>query len=132
MSLLENFIKPRRLALGLSLRKFAELIGLNASFYSKVERGIVPFPENNDLQSRIANTLNLEESSPEWIEFSVAISLSNGNIPKDVLSDQELAGILPIFFRTIKGGKPSEKDLKSLINFIRKQYAGETVANPVK
>lgn len=128
--MLESFIKPRRLSKGYSLRNFADKIRVNASFYSKIERGVVPFPEGNDLQQKIASVLEIQNGSPEWVDFSIAISLNNGNIPKDSLNDENLAKILPVFFRTINGGKPSEADLKALITFIRKQYEGSSIDTP--
>ena len=48
-------------------------------------------------------------------------NIDTGIIPEDILSDEKILTLLPIFFRTIRSGKPAPEDLDKLINMIRKE-----------
>ena len=115
-----EFIKVRRIGKGLTLRKFCILIDSDPSNWSKVERGILPAPQDEEKLKNIAHVLNIHEESSDWQELIDRARISAGAIPKDFLSDDEVLKSLPMFFRTIRSEKPSPEELDKLIESIRR------------
>jgi transcriptional regulator with XRE-family HTH domain len=115
-----KFIKERRIEKGITLREFCKLIGTDASNWSKIERGQLAPPKNEDKLKKIAEILGIPVGSDLWVSMKDKAEIDTGNIPSDIRSDKELLGCLPMFFRTIRSEKPSAEDLDKLIEMIRK------------
>ncbi|MEW6658710.1 MAG: helix-turn-helix transcriptional regulator [Thermodesulfobacteriota bacterium] len=116
-----DFIKEKRREKGLTLREFCKLLKLDASNWSKIERGILSPPQSEKKLEKIANILNIPMGSELWKEMRDKASISAGNIPKDILSDKSILNSLPMFFRTVRSEKPSPDELDQLINLIKKE-----------
>lgn len=116
-----EFIKERRVNKGLTLREFCKLIEVDASNWSKIERGLISPPKNDEKLKKIAKILEIPVGSDLWIEMKDKAEIDSGSIPRDIRSDKELIGFLPMFFRTIRSEKPSVEDLENLIEMIRKE-----------
>jgi transcriptional regulator with XRE-family HTH domain len=116
-----EFIKKTRLENGYSLRKFCELLELDPSNWSKVERDRMPAPTNREKLDRIAKLLNLKVGSNEWHEFYDLASLSSKTIPQEIYDDEEILEALPLFFRTARGDKPTEEELNKLIDMLKRR-----------
>lgn len=114
-----EYVRQLRLRGGLTLRTFCKRHGHDPGNWSKMERGLIPPPKDGEKLREYAEQLGIKYPSDEWYEFSDLASVASGIIPKDVLEDRELASSLPLFFRTIRGTKPREKDLKKLIEIIK-------------
>jgi transcriptional regulator with XRE-family HTH domain len=115
-----KFIKERRIKKGLTLREFCKLIEVDASNWSKIERGLLSPPKSDYKLKKIAEILEIPIGSDLWFEMKDRAELDIGNIPTDIRTDRELIGHLPMFFRTIRSEKPSAEDLDNLIAMIRK------------
>lgn len=115
-----EFIKRRRVSKSLTLREFCRKINADASNWSKVERGLLPPPQDEDKLREIAHLLDIPINSKLWEEMVDKASIDSGLIPKDILSDKEIVDSLPMFFRTIRSDKPSPEELDVLINLLRK------------
>jgi transcriptional regulator with XRE-family HTH domain len=115
-----KFIKERRIKKGLTLREFCKLIEVDASNWSKIERGLLAPPRSEYKLKKIAEILEIPVGSELWFEMKDRAELDTGNIPTDIRSDKELIGHLPMFFRTLRSEKPSGEDLDNLIELIRK------------
>ncbi|MHB8067630.1 MAG: helix-turn-helix domain-containing protein [Desulfobaccales bacterium] len=116
-----DFIKAKRREKGLTLREFCKLLKLDASNWSKIERGILSPPQNEKKLEKIAKVLDIPMDSELWKEMRDKASISAGNIPKDILSDKSILNSLPMFFRTVRSEKPSPDELDQLINQIKKE-----------
>lgn len=116
-----EFVKKTRLENGYSLRKFCEYLELDPSNWSKVERDRMPAPTNREKLDRIANLLNLKVGSDEWHDFYNLASISSKIIPQEIYEDEEMLKALPLFFRTARGEKPTEEELKKLIDMLKKR-----------
>jgi transcriptional regulator with XRE-family HTH domain len=116
-----EFIKERRIAKSISLREFCKRIEMDASNWSKVERGLLAPPQDEEKLRRIARVLDIKVGSSLWKEMKDKANIDAGIIPEDILSDEKVLNSLPIFFRTIRSEKPTPEDLDKLINMIRKQ-----------
>jgi hypothetical protein len=115
-----SYVKELRKNRRLGLREFCILHGHDPSNWSKMERGVLPPPKNQETLETWATQLGIERGSTEWYRFFDLASLEQGKIPQDILSDKELMEKLPLFFRTLRGEKPTEEDLKKLMELIRK------------
>ena len=116
-----EFIKERRIEKSISLREFCKRIEMDASNWSKVERGLLAPPQDEEKLRKIAQVLGIKFGSPLWKEMQDKANIDAGMIPEDILSDERVLNSLPIFFRTIRSEKPTPEDLDKLIDMIRKE-----------
>lgn len=99
--LLRGLREQRRI----SLRKFAESIGMDPSNYSRIERGEVA-PPGEDVLSRIACGLGIEPGlSDEWYNLKFQADTERHRIPDEVMAQEEVAASLPAFFALLREGK---------------------------
>ncbi len=115
-----KFIKELRMGHGQTLRRFCLEHNLDPGNHSKLERGILPPPQDEDKLRSLAYALGLKEGTKEWKEYYDLAIIGNGKIPEYILSDEEIVNRLPVFFRTIKGEKIDKARLDKLIELIRK------------
>jgi transcriptional regulator with XRE-family HTH domain len=116
-----NFIKERRVIKGISLREFSKHMDVDASNWSKIERGLLAPPQDEEKLKRIARAIGIKIGSSLWKEMKDKANIDAGIIPVDILSDEKVLNSLPMFFRTIRSEKPSPEDLDKLINMLRKE-----------
>ena len=116
-----EFIKERRIAKSISLREFCKRMDMDASNWSKVERGLLAPPQDEEKLKKMARVLDIKIGSPLWKEMKDKANIDAGIIPEDILSDEKVLNSLPIFFRTIRSEKPTPEDLDKLIHLIRKE-----------
>jgi len=117
--LFANFIREKRIAAGLTLREFCRLTGFDASNWSKIERGLLTPPQSKNVLDEIATVLKIENGSEQYKEMLDLAALSA--IP-DGLIESEILEQLPVFFRTVRGEKPSEKELNELLKKIKSAW----------
>jgi transcriptional regulator with XRE-family HTH domain len=115
-----NFLKRLRLAKRITLRDFCLKNGFDPGNYSRIERGLFQPPQREDLLAKYAVALGLVRGSDEWIEFFDTAAAARGEIPKDILSDEEVVGKLPAFFRTLRGSRMDGKKMDAFIDKIRR------------
>jgi transcriptional regulator with XRE-family HTH domain len=114
-----HFIREKRIAAGFTLREFCRVAGIDASNWSKIERGIFTPPQSKSVLDNIATVLKMKLGSEEYKEMLDLAALSaipDGLIEKDLLEQ------LPVFFRTVRGGKPTEKELLELLKKIKSTW----------
>lgn len=116
-----NFVKERRLALDLSLREFCRQIGEDPSNWSKVERGLIAPPQSIEKLNMIAKVIGLKKGQKEYIALLDQAAVDAGKIPRDLLSDRQVLDILPAFLRTVESIKPTEQELRDLIETLRRE-----------
>jgi transcriptional regulator with XRE-family HTH domain len=117
-----NFIREKRVAAGLTLREFCRMNGFDASNWSKIERGLATPPQSSKILKEIASSLKIKEGSQDYKEMLDLAALSA--IPEGLI-ESEILEQLPVFFRTVRGEKPSEEELKTLLNKIRSAWTPE-------
>jgi transcriptional regulator with XRE-family HTH domain len=116
-----DYIKNTRILKGLSLREFCKRIDMDASNWSKIERGVLSPPQDDEKLKLIAKVLEIKKTSEEWKEMKDKASIGAGLIPGDILSDKKVSKSLPLFFRTLRSEKPTPDELDKLIQIIRKE-----------
>ena len=114
------YLKKLRISSGLTLRAFCIKNGFDPGNYSRLERGLLPPPHSEEKLKEYARALGLKRGSDEWLEFFDQAAAVRGQLPKDLLSDEEVVAKLPLLFRTLRGAPvPSEK-LDQLVEKIRR------------
>lgn len=109
-----EIIKQFRIDSGFTLRRFCVETGYDPSNWSKIERGLLTPPKSQAEIKRIAAVLRLDiEKIHQLLDLAILQS-----IPKE-LADEEILGKLPVFFRTIRGNKPTKKEIEELVRILR-------------
>jgi transcriptional regulator with XRE-family HTH domain len=114
-----KFIREKRVAAELTLREFCRLTGIDASNWSKIERGLLTPPQSRTVLDNIASVLKIKIGSEDYKEMLDLAALSS--IP-DGLIESEILEQLPVFFRTVRGENPSEKELNELLKKIKSTW----------
>jgi len=114
-------IKELRLKKKLSLREFSRQIQMDASNWNKIEREVKPPPQDEEKLIRIAQALDVPLESGQYSTLRDLAAIDSGIIPRDLLNDEETLKSLPIFFRTIRNKRPTEEQLRDLIESIREE-----------
>jgi len=112
-----EFIRNLRIEKNLTLREFCRSANLDPSNWSKIERGFSVPPKSKYVLQGIAEVLGLEEESEEYKTFFDLAAISY--IPSELVREHSVIEKLPVFFRTIRGEKPSRKELEDLINILK-------------
>lgn len=115
-----DYFKNKRIEKGYTLREFCKKFGLDPGNMSKIERGLLPAPASKEKLEELASYLGLKKGSEEYLEFFDLAAAARGELPKDILSDDEIVRALPLIYRTIRGKKVSKKILDELIETIRR------------
>jgi len=115
-----ELFKGYRVASTQTLRNFCVEHGFDPGNISKLERGIMPPPQSEAKLRQYAEALKLPAGSEEFREF-VDLGLScAGQIPSDIMADEDLVRKLPVLLRTVSGKKLSAKELDRLVEEIRR------------
>ena len=115
----EHF-KECRIKTGMTLRAFCLEHGFDPGNISKIERGWMPPPVSEEKLKKYAQALLIESGSDDWVEFFDRAATERGRIPKDILTDDELLGKVPVLLRTIHNSKIDGPKLDELIERIRR------------
>ena len=116
-----EFIKERRIARDITLRKFCQELDLDASNWSKVERGLLYPPQDEEKLGRIADLIGITQGSDEWQTMKDLSCIGAQMLPEDIASDRRIVNALPLFFRTVRSDKPTAEELDRLIELIKKE-----------
>lgn len=108
--------KAHRRRLGVTLRQFSRESGMDAGYISRLERGVTPPPRD---ATRLAADLSLVEGSRQWTEFIDAAAIDAGRLPPDLVEDEEVLDKMPLLFRTARGERLRDNDLKRLLEFVK-------------
>ena len=117
-----EMMKELRTAQGKTLRRFCDEHGQDPSNWSKIERGVNPPPRDSATLARWARQLGLKPDTDAWRDFMMQADLSRGEIPKNVLADEQLMAKLPVFFRTVQGAEMGDVELDDLIRKIKEAH----------
>lgn len=114
-----RFFREKRIAKGFTLRSFSERFDYDPAYISRIERGLLPPPEDKDKLRGLARALGIKGDSEEGVTFFDLAHLAKGKIPGDILSKPKASERLPLLFRTARGQKLSRNKLQRLIKLLR-------------
>jgi len=112
-------IKELRIKKKLSLREACRLASYDPSNWSKMERGIISPPSDENILKKWAKILGINNNERELQKFIDEAKISQGIIPQDILSKSDKLKHLPAFFRTLRNKKPTKEEIDKLIELIR-------------
>ena len=114
-----EFFKAKRQALGLTLREFCLKHDLDPGNMSKLERGLLPPPQDRDVLEKYAKCLGLKPSSDDWYTFFDLAAAAKGRLPAEIMEDKEVVAKLPLVFRTLREKRITDKALDELVRKVR-------------
>ncbi len=117
-------LKQLRRDRGLALREFCRENGFDHGNMSRIERGLARPPTGERLDKYLA-ALGVERETDEWYEMHDLAHTCAGEIPPEVMAEEEVVKRLPVIFRTMGRQKPSEKQLNQLIAIVRREMTQE-------
>ena len=109
-----GLVRDLRVKINLSLRQFCIMSGEDFGSWSKIERGVLKPPQDSKRLTHIANILHIEEGTDKYKEFIGAAAADAGRIPEYIMENKRALNMMPIFFRTIGGGKPTKEELEEI------------------
>ncbi len=112
-----DFVKNFRIKQNITLREFCRLNDLDPSNWSKIERGLLSPPKSKQVLTAIAESLNMSSDSEDYKTLLDLAAISQ--IPSHLLSDQSILEKLPVFFRTLRGEKPTRKELEKILKILK-------------
>jgi len=111
-----EYVRELRITRRLTLREFCRATSLDPSNWSKIERNLHQPPKGREVLVSVAEALEVKEGSDEWNSlFDLAIV---GHIPVGLAESQAVIDKLPIFFRTVRGQKPTREELEKLVELL--------------
>lgn len=113
------FLKQLRMARKISLRQFSLSAEADPGNISRIERGVLPPPQDRSILDRYAGALGLKDGEDEWFTFYDLAAADRGIIPRDLMQNEEIVSFLPAFFRTLRGVKPTGEEMLQIIEKIR-------------
>jgi transcriptional regulator with XRE-family HTH domain len=117
-----EYVKERRLALRLTLRRFAGLIKMDAANYSKIERGVLEPPEPGPRLDLFRSALQLVPGSTEDRQLVRLAELGKNRIPEALRQNQVVMAGLPVLFQSLEEAELTEDKFNELVEFLRKEW----------
>jgi len=114
-----RYFEQLRQEQGLTLRMFCKKASCDPANISRMERGLIQPPKGREILEKYAEALGLVEGSDEWYKFFDLAAADQGIVPQDIMADAELVKVLPVFFRTLRGQKPTKAEMVKLAEKIR-------------
>jgi transcriptional regulator with XRE-family HTH domain len=113
-----DFVRTRREEKRVGLRQFCASLNFDPSRWSKVERGVLQPPSDESTLKGIAKLLSIKLNSDEWAMLKDLAAFGRGEIPADIMKDDDLVACLPLVFRSLRE-KPTREQLTNLADLIR-------------
>ncbi len=114
-----NYVNDLRIKSKKTLREFCLENGLDAGYWSKIERGVNPPPKDEEVLGQWAKFFGLQPKTEGWNRFMEEARASRGASPKDFLDDEKMAGLLPAFICTGDGNDTEELEARKLTQKIK-------------
>ena len=122
------FFKQIRMNAGFTLRDFCIAYDLDPIVLGRLERGMIPPPDNDDEIGRYATILGLEEGGEMWDEFFNQAALCRGPISDEMSEAARTIRECPCFFQCDFGEDLSDDESVALMETIRKEIHREPVS----
>lgn len=114
-----KYFKKRRIQLGYTTRKFAEAKGYDAGYISRLENGIIAPPSDQKKVAALAEALEIEKDSSEWINFLDLVALARSEVPEDIRNNEVALKVLPAFYRGIRNKTLNKAEVDKLLDLFK-------------
>src|SRR3990172_9327667 len=112
-----QFIRKKRLELGLTLRKFCKQNSYDTGYISRLETGLFLPPNSERRLEKLANAYGIQKGTQDWVEFSNLSDVAKHQIPKEI--DSRVINFLPAFFRKASKKEVKKADVEKLLKLIK-------------
>lgn len=116
-----ELLKDRRIAKGITLRQCSEELRVDASNWSKLERGINSAPKDAAVLEAWAKFFGLEGEQKQ--HFVDVAALSRKEIPSDLAADDKVLEALPMFFRAARNAEMDGEKLRAFVEEVRRLHS---------
>lgn len=113
-------LKELRIRANVTLRNFCLKGGFDPGNYSRIERGLFAPPSDEKVREYAA-ALGLQVGSDEFVDLLDRAAIDRGQLPADILNDEQVLAELPVLFRSLRGDPVNEDDLNKLVDLLRKR-----------
>lgn len=120
-----EFVRGKRLAVGLGLRRFAELIDILPSNYNHMEKGRMAPPQSREKLDQIAEALGIGKGSADYHTLMDLAVANKDKLPADVEGFAKENELVPALLRTLENRKMSKQEFEKLV-----QQLNEDLAKP--
>lgn len=107
-----------------TLRGFCREHGFDHGNLSRIERGLAKPPTGERLRKYLS-ALGIQEESDLWYELYDLANACAGEIPPEIMEEEELVEKLPVVFRSVGREKPKEEDIETLIDLVQDEMKGK-------
>ena len=114
-----EFVRIKRVQNRLTLREFCRLMRLDPSNWSKIERGVLSPPRSAAILEEIATALKFKKDGEDYHALKDLAVISS--IPKSLADDDSIVDKLPVLFRTLRGQKPTRRELEELVRLVKEK-----------
>ncbi|MFO7610033.1 MAG: helix-turn-helix transcriptional regulator [Candidatus Krumholzibacteriia bacterium] len=114
------YVRKMRVGRGETLRQFCGRAGMDPAYVSRIERGLLAPPQDQEKLEHYAEALGFAHGTAPWQEFMDLAATAAGRLPQDALENEQLMACLPAFLRTMRGQQVEDEELDQLIDLIRK------------
>jgi len=114
-----DYVRAKRIDLGLTLRGFSENKGYDVAYVSRIENGYIAPPEDQSKLKALAVALELKEESEEWVRFFDLAAAEKGVLPEDIKAKASNINFLPAFYRTLRKKEIDNTDIEKLVKILR-------------
>jgi transcriptional regulator with XRE-family HTH domain len=118
LELFGELLRKKREENRIGLREICRKVKFDPSNWSKIERGKLSPPSDQETLSLWALALGIKRGSDEYHSF-IDLALIAQNIIPQVLTEEEMLKLLPAFFRTARNEKPTKQEIDHLIKLIK-------------
>ena len=92
----------------------------DASNWSKIERGKLFPPSDSNILQKWTEELGIKKESSDWYTFFDLAAAARGVIPADIMRKEEIVTKLPLFYRTLRGQRPTIDEMKNISKLLKK------------
>ncbi len=118
-ALFGEFFKEKRINKGMTLREFCFKYNLDPGNISKLERGLLNPPKSKEKLEKLAFYLGIRKESDDWYEFFDRAAACKGEIPEEIMKDDEIVKSLPLVFRTFRRKRVAREAILSLLERLK-------------
>lgn len=113
-------LRDLRVSKDMTLREFCERAGVDAGNYSRIERGLFAPPSAETIR-KYAEALDVAIGSDEHTEMLDLAAVDRGQLPSDLLRDEQVVEELPAFFRLLRQRAIDADQVRNLVEVIRRR-----------
>ena len=114
-----EYLRGLRVGIGMTLREFCRRVDESPGNVSRIERRKLAPPDSVEKLVRFARGLGLTDEG-EIRDFIDRAVIERGRVPDDILSNERMVAALPLVFRTMRGDRVDDDDLRSLAELIKR------------